>query len=450
MAGNKAMNVEVRSMKTAAEQAAGQQYDAVVDRLPGAPDVAAARGEAMRRFRASGLPHRRIEEWKYTDLRSALRELPAPAVPSDAPIGPETLGEIDAWRIVVVDGGAPRVPDGLSGQGVTVVPLSEALEDRDASGLLDGWPAESASAVLDLNTAFMTSGLVVHVPDGVHLDRPIHIACVTTLPDAASIYLRNRIEIGAGASATVVETYEGPNGIAYVVNAAARISVGRDSALTWVKVQREGDAAFHLATVAADIAQGARLTFAPFTTGAALSRNQVAITFGGTHAEANVAGVQLLGGRQHGDTTMFIDHALPDGASRELFKTVLDGQSRGVFQGKIVVRQDAQKVDGRMMTQSLMLSERAEADAKPELEIYADDVQCGHGATSGRIDEDLLFYLRARGIPELEARALLIEAFVGEAVEAIGDEAIGAALSSLVNDWVSSHARGEQLRESAS
>mgnify|MGYP000356763864 CR=1 FL=1 len=435
------MNVEVRSVQTAAEQAAGEQFKAVADRLPGA---AAARSAAIQRFGASGLPHRRIEDWKYTDLRSALRELPAPAKASDAPIGPETLGDIDAWRIVVVDGGAPRLPEGLSAQGVTATSLADVLAgDADgsaAAGVLDGWPAESQSAVLDLNTAFMTSGVVVRVPDGIHLDRPIHIATVTTVPEAASVYLRNGIEVGAGAAATVIETYEGPDGIGYVVNTAARISVGRDGALSWIKVQREGDAAFHLATVSADIAQGARMTCAPFTTGAALSRNQIAINFGGTHAEANVAGVQLLGGRQHGDTTLFVDHALPDGDSRELFKTVLDDRARGVFQGKIVVRQDAQKVDGKMMTQSLMLSEQAEVDAKPELEIYADDVQCGHGSTSGRIDEDLLFYLRARGIPEVQAKALLIEAFVGEAVEAIGDETIGEALSGLVHEWVVRHA----------
>jgi Fe-S cluster assembly protein SufD len=440
MAGETEMNIEVRAVQTAAEQAVGEQFDAAADNLPGSSAVSSVRREAIDRVRANGLPHRRIEDWKYTDLRAALRELPVPAVPSGAPIGPETLSDIEAWRIVIVDGGAPQIPDGLEEQGVDVVPLSDALRDENGSTLLEGWPVESASSVLDLNTAFMSTGVVVRVGDGVQLDRPIHIACVTTVPEAASVYMRNGIEIGSGASATIVESYEGPDGVGYVVNTAGRVSVDRDSALTLVKVQRDGDAAFHLATCAIDIAKGSRLTCAPFTTGAALSRNQIAIAFSGEHAEANVAGVHLLGGRQHGDTTLFVDHALPDGASRELFKSVLDGQARGVFQGKIVVRQDAQKVDGRMMTQALMLSERAEADSKPELEIYADDVQCGHGATTGRIDEELMFYLRARGIPEMTAKALLIEAFVGEAVEAIGNEQIGESLSVIAHDWVASHA----------
>jgi Fe-S cluster assembly protein SufD len=437
------MNLEVRPKQTAAEIAAAEQFASLSATLPGSGAVGETRAGAFGRFAATGLPSRRIEDWKYTDLRSALRVLPAPAVPSDVPIGPETLGDIDCWRIVIVDGGAPRLPEGLAAQGVTVTPFAETLAE---GGLESAWAEGTASAIFDLNTAFVASGIGLSVPENVHLDRPIQIACVTTVPDAASIYLRNRIEIGAGGSATICETFEGPDGIGYLVNTATRLSVGRDASLTWVKVQRDGDKAMHFATIAGDVGQGAKLTVAPFTTGAALSRNQMAIAFNGQHAEANLAGVQLLGGRQHGDTTVFVDHALPDGASRELFKTVLDDEARGVFQGKILVRQDAQKVDGRMMTQSLMLSERAEADNKPELEIYADDVQCGHGATSGRIDEDLLFYLRARGIPEITAKALLIEAFIVEAVEAIGNEAIGEALSSLAHEWVLRHAQQEPDR----
>ncbi len=440
MVGDTGMNVEVRNKQTAAEQAASDQFAAVSGSLPGTDAVAATRAAAIRRFTEAGLPHRRIEEWKYTDLRGALRELPAPAVASDTPIGPDTLGEIDAWRIVIVDGGEPRLPDGLAGQGITVERLSEVL----AAGVLEAeWPEGTPSAMLDLNTAFVASGVTLRVPEGVHVDKPIHIACVTTVPDAASIYLRNSVEVGAGGSVTVAETFEGPDGIAYVVNTATRVTVARDAQATWVKVQRDGNKAVHMATLASDVGQGGRLTLAPYTTGAALSRNQFAIAFAGEHAEANLAGVHLLCDRQLGDTTLFVDHALPHGTSKELFKSVLDDEARGVFQGKIIVRQDAQKVDGRMMTQSLMLSERAEADNKPELEIYADNVQCGHGATSGRIDEDLLFYLRARGIPELAAKALLIEAFVGEAVTAIGNEAIGEALSELTHEWVSRHSHQE-------
>lgn len=440
MAERTKMNVEVRNRQTAAELAAGEQFVTLAGRLPGTPAVGAVRAAAMRRFIASGLPHRRIEEWKYTDLRTLLRELPAPAVPADAPIGPETLADIDAWRVVLVDGAEPRMPDGLAALGVTAIPFAVALAD---GGLELDWPEGAQSPMLDLNTAFTASGVVLNVPDGVLIDRPIHIACISAVPQPASIYLRNRIEIGSGAAATVVETFEGPDGIGYLVNTATRVSVRRDGALTFVKVQRDGDAAAHFSTIAAEIGQGARFTCAPFTNGAALSRNQIAIAVAGQHSTVNVAGVQLLDGRQHGDTTLFVDHAHPFGSSRELFKSVLDGQARGIFQGKIIVRQDAQKTDGRMMTQVLMLSERAEADSKPELEIYADDVQCGHGATTGSVDEELMFYLRSRGIPEIQARGLLIEAFIGEAIEAIGNEAIGDGLSAFAHDWVAGHAGPE-------
>lgn len=432
------MNIEVRNMQTPAERAAAEQFDRLGPNLPGSLAVGAARAEALARFAASGLPHRRLEDWKYTDLRALVRDLPEPAEPSRAQIEPETLSGIDAWRIVIVDGGGPVLPAELAAAGVTVRPLAEVLESRP--DLVSDWPSHSQTPILDLNTAFAASGIVLDVPDGVSLGKPVHIACVSTSPEPAAVYLRNRVVVGKRASATVVETFEGPDGIAYLVDTASRLTVADEGRLTWVKVQVEGDAAIHLATAAIDVGEGARLVAAPFTVGAAVSRNQMTIAFIGPDATADVAGVQLLGGRQHGDTTLFVDHALPGSASRELFKSVLDGRARGVFQGMILVRPDAQKTDGRMMSQALMLSDGAEMDNKPELEIYADDVQCGHGATAGRIDEDLLFYLRARGIPEIQAKALLIEAFVGEAIDLIGDEAIADTLSAMSHDWVADHA----------
>ena len=432
------MNIEVRNMQTPAERAAAEQFDRLGANLPGGLSVGAARAEALARFAASGLPHRRLEDWKYTDLRALVRDLPEPAKPSGAQIEPETLAGIDAWRIVIVDGGEPVLPAGLAEAGVTVRPLSEALESRP--DLVSDWPDHSRTPILDLNTAFASSGIVLDVPDGVSLGKPVHIACVSTSPEPAAVYLRNRVDVGKGATATIVETFEGPDGVAYLVDSASRLTVADEGRLTWVKVQVEGDAAIHLATAAADVGEGARLVCAPFTLGAAVSRGQMTVTFVGPDATADIAGVQLLGNRQHGDTTLFVDHALPGSASREQFKSVLDGRARGVFQGMILVRPDAQKTDGRMMSQALMLSDGAEMDNKPELEIYADDVQCGHGATAGRIDEDLLFYLRARGIPELQAKALLIEAFVGESIDLIGDEAIAEALSAMSHDWVADHA----------
>ena len=171
-------------------------------------------------------------------------------------------------------------------------------------------------------------------------------------------------------------------------------------------------------------------------TGAALARNQIYVRFDGEGAATDISGATLAQGSQHCDTTLVVEHNVPACESRELFKLVLNDEARGVFQGKIIVTPDAQKTDGKQMSQALLLSETAEFDSKPELEIYADDVVCGHGATSGQIDEDLLFYLRARGLPEAQARALLIQAFVGETFEALDDEVIGDAFAEVAADWL--------------
>ena len=203
---------------------------------------------------------------------------------------------------------------------------------------------------------------------------------------------------------------------------------------------REGDRTLHVATFAAEIGKGALVNDFTFTAGGAVTRNQIAMRMNGTNIHAGIRGATLLKGRQHADNTLVVDHAIGHCESRELFKAVLDGESRSVFQGKIIVQPHAQKTDAKMATHALLLSEEAEADAKPELEIFADDVVCGHGATAGALDDDLLFYLKARGIPQKEAEALMIEAFIGEAVEAIENEALREVLMELARTWLAARA----------
>ena len=176
--------------------------------------------------------------------------------------------------------------------------------------------------------------------------------------------------------------------------------------------------------------------------GASISRSQTFVTYSGENARAGLFGATMVRGKQHADIALSVDHAVPNGASRELFKAVMDGRSEGVFQGRIIVRPDAQKTDGRMMTQGLLLSEDASFFVKPELEIFADDVQCAHGATSGEIDEDILFYLLSRGIPRAEAETLLVTAFLAEAIEGLGDEAIGDAFEEISRNWLAT--RGQE------
>jgi Fe-S cluster assembly protein SufD len=190
----------------------------------------------------------------------------------------------------------------------------------------------------------------------------------------------------------------------------------------------------------ASVGAGATFRDFTFTTGGAVTRNQLFLRCAGNDSNVRIAGANLLGGRQHADSTLVVEHVARGCESREVFKSVLDGESRGIFQGKIIVKPDAQKTDGKMMTRALLLSDKAEAVNKPELEIFADDVQCGHGATSGRLDEALLFYLKSRGIPAKEAEALLIQAFVGEAIDGIAHEGLRDMLSARVAAWLEARA----------
>jgi len=216
--------------------------------------------------------------------------------------------------------------------------------------------------------------------------------------------------------------------------------VGDEAHVDHVKLISEGAQALHVSTLLGAIGAHARFNNFTFTTGGAVVRNQIFLRFGGEETVAGIRGATLLAGKQHADTTLVIEHASVGCQSRELFKSVLDGQSHNVFQGKIIVERGAQKTDAKMMTQALLLSERAEADNKPELEIFADDVQCGHGATAGALDENLLFYLKSRGIPQKEAESLLIQSFVGEAIEGIEHAGLREALMEQVVAWL--RARG--------
>jgi Fe-S cluster assembly protein SufD len=248
--------------------------------------------------------------------------------------------------------------------------------------------------------------------------------------------VRSLVVIEEGARAMLVESHEGPAGSDYQVNAALELFVGDRAHVDHVKIIGEGADALHVSTLAAAIAARARFNSFTFTTGGAVVRNQLFLKFDGEGTVAAIRGASLLKSRQHADTTLVADHIARDCQSREVFKTVLDDEGHGVFQGRIIVRPHAQKTDAKMMTQALLLSERAEADNKPELEIFADDVQCGHGATAGALDDELKFYLMARGIPASEAEALLIQAFLGEAIEGIEHAGLREALMESIANWL--------------
>ena len=434
------MNAEPRILRTDAENTLATEFNAARTRLPGGPATVAAREAAFAAFQKAGLPHRRVEAWHYTDLRALVRTVPplAGEAPSDPAELVDLLPGLDRARLVVVDGVyRPELSDLRGLDGVTVEPtyLRLAADDPRIGRRL----AAIDDPLVALNSALMTGGVVIDVPAGKAVERAVEIAHWTT--SAVGAYARNVVTLGAGASIRVVESHAGRAGSAYQANVVTEATLAEGARAVWAKLQAEGDAALHVGSLAVSIGAGAEFDHLVLMTGASVSRSQSFVTFAGEHARAGLYGATMIGGRQHADITLAVDHAVPNGTSRERFKAVMDGRAEGVFQGRIVVRPDAQKTDGRMMTQGLLLSEEASFAAKPELEIFADDVQCAHGATSGQIDEDLLFYLVSRGIPRAEAETLLVTAFLAEAIEGLGDEAIGEAFEAVAVGWLAR--RGE-------
>jgi Fe-S cluster assembly protein SufD len=431
----------VLPIRTAAETALMEEFAATKARLPGGREVAARREAAFRRFEASGLPSRRVEEWKYTDLRALMRDAKPLATPPTVPaLQPQALGDalpdIAAHDVAIVNGAFAPAWSDVPARDPTLT-LTELFT----------WIADNLSAYHDLvaqendlatalNTAFATGGVVLRVKKDACVAKPIHLAYRFIGDTPAAMYPRTLVFVEPGAQVTLIETYDGPAGIDYQVNGALTLVIGDGARVERIKIGGESAAALHIATVMTTIGAKADYREFTFTTGGAVTRNQLFLRSTGDGAKIRIAGANLLKGSQHVDSTLVLDHAARGCESREVFKSVLDDESRGVFQGKIVVRPQAQKTDGRMMTQALLLSEKAESDNKPELEIFADDVQCGHGATSGRLDADLLFYLKARGIPAKEAEALLIQAFVGEAIDGIAHEGVRELLYGRVAAWL--------------
>jgi Fe-S cluster assembly protein SufD len=430
--------------RTKAEQALTESFEAVAAKLPGGVAIAEARKAAIGAFATLGLPHRRIEEWKYTDLRSAFKEALAPSIADDTGVskaqidaGLEALSKLDAFRIVFVNGvHRPELSAAGSVKGLEVTALGSAL-GRSAERARDGLVrarAPGQEAVIALNTAFMTDGAVVRIGKGVQLTKPLLLVFVRAGKERRLITTRNTIGLGAGARATIVEVHVTLEGAAEgQANTLSEVALADGSHLVHVKCTLGGEEESHLATWLTTLGKEAGYRAFQLTAETGLVRNNVFATFKGQGAKLDISGCFLGRGTEHVDTTLLIDHAVPGCESRELFKGVLADRAHGVFQGKVVVRPDAQKTDGKQMAQVLMLSEDAEFDSKPELEINADDVICGHGSTAAEIDKDLLFYLRARGISLGEARALLIESFIGEALEKVEDERLREALSAIAN-----------------
>jgi Fe-S cluster assembly protein SufD len=450
------MNAPTTTLRTPVEAELIERFDKLRTALPGTNAVRERRADAFAVFEKRGLPHRRIEEWKYSDLRARLKKAAPLAARPDAKAASAALASVkdafagvDRHRVVLVDGYfAPALSDGdaLSRDGIEVAALSDLLgrDGAKAADLLSVPDIAADDVAVALNSAFAADGVLVTIAKGAKLSKPLQILHVATGTTSA-VYVRNRIVVGDSVEATVIESSAGGTE-GSEINLLADYRIGDGAKLTIARLQAAEAGVTHIATSLLRVGGKVGLKHLSTEAGADFSRNQTFVTFAGEHSRADIYGVSMLHGTRHVDQTLLVDHTVPHCTSAELFKTVVDDRASGVFQGKIVVRPDAQKTNGKMMSQALLLSEEAEMAAKPELEIFADDVVCGHGATSGQIDDAMLFYLMARGISREEAERLLIEAFLDDPVDAIGDETIAEALKGSVSSWLSARNRARAAR----
>jgi Fe-S cluster assembly protein SufD len=434
------MNVVLARTETAT--AMDSLFTASRDRLPGTGKVGEIRRQAFEAFERAGLPHRRIEEWKYTDLRALMHEVrplaekPDAAAHKRAKAALKLVAVAGTTKLVLVDGVFTAELSDKAPAGVSVKTLREMLE----SGAADLLATTASDAMISLNAALVTDGVVIEVADGAKLAAPLQIIHVATVA-SASAFTRSQVKIGKGARVTLIENFVAAEGAkTYQAHDVVLLSLGDGAELTQVRLMADAKDATNITSAIFSVGAKTKFNLFNITAGGAVSRYQGFVALAGEGSELNVNGVNLLNGTQHGDTTLVVDHAVPHCTSREVFRAVVDDRAHSVFQGRIIVRPNAQKTDGKMMTRALLLSDEAEADNKPELEIFADDVTCGHGATAGALDESLLFYLRARGLSEKDAQALLIQAFVGEAIEGIADDDLRETVMAAAQRWLEARA----------
>ncbi len=432
---------------TLAETALAEAFGAAKAVLPGNAAVAEERQRAFDAFARAGLPNRRLEAWHYTDLRNLMRQaLPLAPVPEAKEIAKlsEAAARLPSPRLVLVDGVfVPELSSPVPA-GVTVTSLAAALvkgEPALIESLGAAW-AEADDAIISLNAALMQDGLVIDVAPGAKLADPLHIVYASVAPEPVARISRSLVRVGAGATFRFNELSLGRGGRTGQTNNVLILDVGdgADVAHTLSLTGTE-PGSLRLETFLVKIGAKAKFDSFALITGAGLVRRQIYKLFAGADAKASLRGVCLLRGREHADTTLFVRHSATGCEGRQNFRYILDDEATGVFQGKIVVDRIAQKTDGRMLAKALVLSDDATMNSRPELEIFADDVACGHGATIGGLNADQLFYLEARGLPAKEAEALLLEAFAAELVDEIGDENLIAAYRAEISAWLAGRAK---------
>jgi Fe-S cluster assembly protein SufD len=419
------------------------------------PAIHRVRKEAMESFVRLGFPTTRNEEWKYTDVSRIADTRFSPAVDYQ-PHGtefrdlerliPAGVKDVTDNLLVCVNGRFSKELSSMSLQenhGVTVGSLADAMKrgDRGPERHLARYARYNEDAFTALSTAFLQDGLYVHVPDGAILESPIHLLFATAGPGTEFLsHPRILVITGKNSQAMILESYAGPGDRTYFTNSVAEVVVGENAVLEYDRFQSEGDRAFHVGTTQVYQERNSNLVVNSISLGGALVRNNVTAVLDGEGIECTLNGLFLAIGDQHIDNHTAIDHAKPHCNSHELYKGILAGKSRGIFNGKILVRKDAQKTDAKQTNRNLVLSDDATIDTKPQLEIYANDVKCTHGATIGQLDDEAVFYLRSRGISPESAHDMLMYAFASEVIDRVHTESLRHRLEELL------HARLRQER----
>lgn len=426
------------NMTATAERALQNEITAQQAGLAGAPPpLRELRLNAMRHYAKTGLPTRKQEAWRWTDLTPLYDHLGKPSAPAPSTASPLAgpFAAIDCWRLTFINGVLQNSSADLPA-GVRAISLRAALNE-DAS-LAASLSAGEGAAFLSLNTALLNDGAFIHLAPNVRLSKPLHLVFFNT----GNAHIRNLVMLAPRAAMTLLESHYGAPDADYFVNQASDVHMAEGARLSHYRDQAESHNALHFQYLNARLEAHCAYDGFTLTRGARLSRFEAHIAINGAEADCSLNGVTMLDGAQLSDTTCIMAHLAPASRSSQMFRNVLADQSQGVFQGLIRVAKVAQRTDARQQIKALLLSPKAVQNAKPELEILADDVKCAHGASAGQLDEAALFYLRARGINEAQARALLIAAFLDDAVAQIqGGNGIDAAeirnpMQSAIGEWL--------------
>ena len=421
------MNMQNKITLTAAEEALLASFGKLFGSLPGNAEVTTERDRLAAEIRSRGLPTRRIEAWHYTDLRNLLRTVPDDSGEAVNPVKALLEG---SEVLQLVQG---RASDADDIDGVTLSKVSDALADGDQSVRFP--LSHEHDAIGRINGALVSDGFILDIAET--LAAPIELQAVH---GGGQVHTRNRLTFAEGVTGTVIERHIAPDGDAALVSNLTAISLGKDAEVTYVVMQQQGVEDTHLGKLKIELGENAKLKLLIVNAGGKLVRHEIDCTVKGEGADLMLRGVNLLGGETHTDITFDLGHNVANTTSTEIIRNVVFDKARGVFQGLIRVAPDAQKTDAKMSCNTLLMSDFASFHAKPELEIFADDVQCGHGATVTDLDPNHLYYLMARGIPKKVAEGLLINAFVDEVVEELENEALTEAVEAIITDWLDGHA----------